>query len=46
MMKIIMMVTITPTSVKAAMPVDDDGDDDDHDDGNDHTHFSQGWYAD
>ena len=46
MMKIIMMVMITPASVKAAMLVDDDGDDDDHNDGNGHTHFSQGWYAD
>ena len=45
-MKIIMMVMITPASVKAAMLVDDDGDDEDHDDGNGRTHFSQGRYAD
>ena len=49
MMKTMMMVMITPTSVKAGMLVDDDEDDDvddnDHDDGNNHTDFSEGLYA-
>ena len=30
MMKIIMMVMVTPTSVKAGMLIDDDGEDDDY----------------
>ena len=45
MMKIIMVVIITPTSVKAGILVGDEEDGDDHDDGNNHTHFSQGLYA-
>ena len=48
MMKIMLVVIIiTPTSVKAGMLVGNDEDDDvdGHDDGNNHTHFSQGLYA-